>query len=242
MPKGDRSGKGWAAFEREEGEGRREHGPKVAPRLQPRQATTPTAHGAQAKAPLYQIAVSCLVDRRRSSIVPWIPPVDRVSSRSSSGIRFSTVLAALGTCGTSGPPIARDPDPRTAFILFGFEVRQLFLLFYARFGRHRLFEKHRIAEKGIVNAKKVVHGGCGRKRAFSEPRRGGIYDRKAKGNRQSRDRGSTRCDSLIITIESTRTSPCIADPAQGWGWVDAERTGRPRGGPRCRGAKKTVDR
>ncbi|XP_043592503.1 alpha-protein kinase 1-like isoform X1 [Bombus pyrosoma] len=68
-----------------------------------------------------QRPVSCLVDRRRSSIVPWIPPVDRVSSRSSSGIRFSTVLAALGTCGTSGPPIARDPDPRTALILFGFE-------------------------------------------------------------------------------------------------------------------------
>lgn len=140
MPKGDRSGKGWAAFEREEGGGR-EHGPKVAPRLQPRQATTPTAHGAQAKAPLYQIAVSCLVDRRRSSIVPWIPPVGRVSSRSSSGIRFSTVLAALGTCGTSGPPIARDPDPRTALILFGFEVRQLFLLFYARFGRPSAFRE-----------------------------------------------------------------------------------------------------
>ncbi|XP_043592504.1 uncharacterized protein LOC122572048 isoform X2 [Bombus pyrosoma] len=72
-----------------------------------------------------QRPVSCLVDRRRSSIVPWIPPVDRVSSRSSSGIRFSTVLAALGTCGTSGPPIARDPDPRTALILFGFELTDL---------------------------------------------------------------------------------------------------------------------
>lgn len=168
MPKGDRSGKGWAAFEREEGGGGGgSRATKVAPRLQPRQATTPTAHGAQAKAPLYQIAVSCLVDRRRSSIVPWIPPVDRVSSRSSSGIRFSTVLAALGTCGTSGPPIARDPDPRTALILFGFEVRQLFLLFYAQFGCHRLLEKDRIAEKGsgIVDARKVEHGGCGWKRA-----------------------------------------------------------------------------
>lgn len=88
--------------------------------------------------------------------------MDLVSSRSSSGIRFSTVLAALGTCGTSGPPIARDPDPRTALILFGFEVRQLFLLFYAQLGRHRLSEKDRIAEKGsgIVDAKKVEHGGC----------------------------------------------------------------------------------
>ena len=167
MPKGDRSGKGWAAFEREEGgRGITSHESGPATSTSPSH-TTPTAHGAQAKAPLYQIAVSCLVDRRRSSIVPWIPPVDRVSSRSSSGIRFSTVLAALGTRGTSGPPIARDPDPRTAFILFGFEVRQLFLLFYAQFGCHRLLEKDRIAEKGsgIVDARKVEHGGCGWKRA-----------------------------------------------------------------------------
>ncbi|XP_033307570.1 uncharacterized protein LOC117209540 isoform X1 [Bombus bifarius] len=78
--------------------------------------------------------------RRRGaswSVFPasWIV-VDRRSSRGSLlwteyhrgrpfGIRFSTVLAALGTCGTSGPPIARDPDPRTALILFGFELTDL---------------------------------------------------------------------------------------------------------------------
>ncbi|KAK9296519.1 hypothetical protein QLX08_009510 [Tetragonisca angustula] len=54
---------------------------------------------------------SWIVDGRSSRVDPWL--VDRASSRPSPGIRFSTLLAALGTSRTSGPPIAtRDPpDP-----------------------------------------------------------------------------------------------------------------------------------